>query len=280
MHQPPGGDPRDSHPTEQFWPVNPGPAGPGYGYQPPPAPGFQQHVAQDRRRAWHWTIGLIVAALLAGGGVIAGASLGGGPAGSTSLAGDASSTAGSASADAGQAAALNTTLNAADTPGVVSLVSSSTASGAAVMAAAHPCARLAQAAKAAGIAGKARACWVFRHRLLRLALANGIDGQFTVRTAQGTKTVAFERGVVQSVSSSDIVVRASDGTTWTWDLVSNTVVREHGAKTQTSALAINETVWVGGPVVSGAKDARLIVIRPPASSSTASPSATATPSSS
>jgi hypothetical protein len=69
-------------------------------------------------------------------------------------------------------------------------------------------------------------------------------------------------------------VRAADGTTWTWDLVSNTVVRENGAKTAETALATGQPVWVGGPVSSGIKDARLIVIRPPASSSPASPSAT------
>ena len=61
--------------------------------------------------------------------------------------------------------------------------------------------------------------------------------------------------------------RAADGTTWTWDLVSNTVVRENGSKTSQSALATGEPVWVGGPVLSGVKDARLVVIRPPSGSS-------------
>jgi hypothetical protein len=69
------------------------------------------------------------------------------------------------------------------------------------------------------------------------------------------------------------VVRASDGTTWTWDLVSSTVVRENRAKTAETALAPGQPVWVGGPVNSGAKDARLIVIRPP----TPSASSSATP---
>ena len=90
------------------------------------------------------------------------------------------------------------------------------------------------------------------------------------------RTLAFERGIVQSASGSDIVVRAADGTTWTWDLVSSTVVRESGQKTTTSALTTGEPVWVGGPVVSGAKDARLIVIRPPSGSAApASPSPSA-----
>ena len=69
------------------------------------------------------------------------------------------------------------------------------------------------------------------------------------------------------MNSADVVVRAPDGTTWTWVIVSDTVVREKGAKTATSALATGDTVFVGGPVVGGNKDARLIVIRPDASGS-------------
>ena len=63
------------------------------------------------------------------------------------------------------------------------------------------------------------------------------------------------------MSGSDVVIKAPDGTTWTWQIVSDTVVRKNGAKTTTSALSAGETVFAGGPVVSGAKDARLIVIR-------------------
>jgi hypothetical protein len=91
--------------------------------------------------------------------------------------------------------------------------------------------------------------------------------------------VAFQRGIVQSASGGTVVVHAADGSTWTWDLVSSTVVRESGQKTTTSALTTGEPVWVGGPVVSGAKDARLIVIRPPSGSS-ASPGPSPSPSAS
>ncbi|HEY9242795.1 MAG TPA: hypothetical protein VIP48_12470, partial [Streptosporangiaceae bacterium] len=134
----------------------------------------------------------------------------------------------------------------------------------------HPA--VVRAARAAVIAH----CHGLRRRLLRFALLRGIDGQFTFRTKQGSiRTLAFERGVVQSVSGSAIVVRATDGTTWTWDLVSSTVVREHGKKTAASALTSGEPVWVGGPVLSGAKDARLVVIRPPAAPATATPAPSA-----
>ena len=58
--------------------------------------------------------------------------------------------------------------------------------------------------------------------------------------------------MIQSVSGSDIVVAPADGTTWTWDLVSNTVVREQRRRRPpASALSVGEQVFVGGPVVSG-----------------------------
>ena len=114
-------------------------------------------------------------------------------------------------------------------------------------------------------------CRALRHRLFRVARRRGIDGQLTFRGQGGTiRTVAFQRGIIQSVSGSDVTVRAADGSTWTWVVVTNTVVRESGSKTTASALASGEPVWVGGPVVSGAKDARLIVIRPPSGSSASS----------
>ena len=139
--------------------------------------------------------------------------------------------------------------------------------------------KAARAARRAGHPAAARAvlraagarCLGWRHRLARVALLRGIDGQFTFRGKGGTiRTLAFQRGIVQSASGSTVVVHAADGTTWTWDLVSSTVVRENGTKTSASALATGEPVWVGGPVVSGAKDARLVVIRPPSAPSTPS----------
>jgi hypothetical protein len=114
-----------------------------------------------------------------------------------------------------------------------------------------------------------------RAALARLRRLGGIDGQFTFETKTGPKTLAFERGTIQSFAGSDVVVRAKDGTTWNWTLVGDSVVRENGTKTTTSSLAAGDLVFVGGPVVRGSHDARLIVIRTPqkASSSTTSPSA-------
>jgi hypothetical protein len=287
-YQPPGGDPQDRQPTEQFWPLNSPAAGhdpygagygppPGYGagagrgYQPPQRPGIGEHYERDRRRALRWTVGIAAAALLAGG-IITG----------VALSGNAASAGSSGAGPTGQAAALSATLSSADSPSTASPTPSATSTGsssAAAGTAAAPAKRCAKAAAAARAAGHPRAaqalaghCRAFRLRVARLF--GGIDGQFTFQTKKGPRTLAFERGVIETVSSgSNIVVRASDGTTWTWDLVSNTVVREKGAKTAQTALASGQPVWVGGPVNSGTKDARLIVIRPPASSSPASPSA-------
>jgi hypothetical protein len=89
-----------------------------------------------------------------------------------------------------------------------------------------------------------------------------VDGTATFRNKTGFHTLSFERGTIQSVSGSDVVIKAADGTTWTWHVVSDTVVRKNGAKATTSALSAGETVFAGGPVVSGARDARLIIIRP------------------
>ena len=89
-----------------------------------------------------------------------------------------------------------------------------------------------------------------------MRLLGGVDGQFTFHNKTGFHTLAFERGTIQSVSGSNVVIKAADGTTWTWVIVSDTVVRKGGSKTTTSALSAGETVFAGGPVVSGAKDAR------------------------
>jgi hypothetical protein len=100
-----------------------------------------------------------------------------------------------------------------------------------------------------------------RWALARLRALGGVYGEFTYHNAKGFHTLAFERGTIVSVSGSDLVVRAPNGTEWTWHIVSNTVVRDNGTKTTTSALADGETVFTGGPVVNGAMDSRLIVIR-------------------
>jgi hypothetical protein len=305
MHPPTGdGDPQDSRHTDQFWTSRPGPAGggPQDPAGPPAQPGYlDQHYARDRRHALRWTVGLSLALVLAAGSVIAGVALASHtPASTFSQASDSSAahsgSNGSGSATAGQpqsqGAALSSVLNAAGTPGTLTLSSAPAATGNAKAVAAariRACRRAVAALRAARRTGRpalikaARKAVIAhcrgllrRHRLFRFALLRGVVGQFTFRTRQGTlRTLAFERGVVTSVSGSAIVVRTVTGITETWHLVGNTVVREHGQKTSASALTSGEPVWVGGPVISGARDARLIVIRPPSAPKTATPAPSA-----
>ena len=280
--QRPAGGAQDEQPTEQFWPGQGAPAGEhGFGQQPP------AHDARGRRKPLRWTVGIMVAALLAGGGAIAGVALAspalpGIPAASSSPATAGGQGGGAAATPGSQAALLNSALTAADSPaatgspaGVTGLTSAGQpGTGTAV----GRCARALAAARAARLAGHPRPAGVaarfafrchVRHRVIRFFLLHGVDGQFTFRTSTGAlKTLAYQRGVVESLNgSTSIVVKAADGTIWTWQLVSNTVVREATGKVSESALADGADVWVGGPVINGSKDARLIFIRPPGGTS-------------
>jgi hypothetical protein len=143
----------------------------------------------------------------------------------TSGGGTAAASTASSAASSSQAAALNSALNTA-----------------ASNSAAVPLARV-------------------RWALGRLRRLGGVEGTVTFHNKTGFHTLAFERGTIQSVSGSGIVIKSPDGTTWSWQIVSDTVVRKNGSKTTTSALSVGETAFVGGPVVSGARDTRLIVIR-------------------
>jgi hypothetical protein len=280
----PGADPAGTQPTQQLWagsdapaatpPPNqpgpaglPGPAGPGFAGHP--LAGLPEPKGKHHRKAVHWTAGLLAAALLAGGGTVAGLRLAGHPptaasTGQPALAGAAQ-----------QGALLNATLSGASAPGALTAGATRTGgAGDAAAAKAHACARASHAARAAhrsGMRGLGRRmgmgaarCRMIRRRVFAFFLLRGVDGQFTIQTKQGIKTLAYERGVIQSVTAGkSITVKASDGTTWTWDLTSTTVVRDLQKKLSDSSLTAGTPVWAGGPVVSGTKDARLIVVRPP-----------------
>jgi hypothetical protein len=237
---------------------------------------------RPRRRghALRWAAGVAAVAVLAGGGA--------------ALAAGTGSSRATTATD--QAAALSTVLSSADAPTAADLAAAAPAasttaptgtSPAATSPAgtgpAHPCARAAAALRAAGHPRAARragpAC---RARLGRLRrLIRGEHGQVTFKAKDGTtKTLAFERGKITAVSGTAVAVTAADGTTSTWHLVSDSVVRQGGQHVSASALAAGQQVFAGGPVVSGADDARLIVIRPaaPAPSAPAAPSSSAAPS--
>jgi hypothetical protein len=187
---------------------------------------FRGQPGAARRRAAWWAAGITLAGFLAGGGFALAA--GGGTASAAAQSGTSANN-----------AQLNALLSA----------SSTTASGTTT------------SATAASGTGAASASSTGKHRirsLRRLRGLGGMYGSFTFRTKSGDETLSFERGTIESVSSSNIVVRAADGTTMTWLLVSDTVVRDHG-KSSASGLSDGQLVFVGGPVTSGARDARLIV---------------------
>lgn len=291
----PGDDPHDHQPPEQFWPGQGAPEGQqGYGQSNQQQPGLQAHLARVRRKALRWTVGITVAALLAGAGAIAGVSLAsnnlsGTPAAGTSAGGQGGGQNGGAAAAPGsQAALLNAALSTAGSPDTaLPAMPSGTAgltgagqpvAGPGTGTAVGRCARALALARAARLSGHPRQAGVAarfafrchaRHRIIRIFLLHGVDGQFTFRTKTGAlKTLAYQRGVIESVNgSTSIVVKAADGAVWTWDLVSNTVVRDAAGKVSESALADGAQVWVGGPVINGSKDARLIFVRPPGGTS-------------
>jgi hypothetical protein len=254
IYPPPGG-PLQDHSQNPPVPPPASPGGPGAG---PPAPGTplpRHHLG----RALRLSAGIALAAVLIGGGVVAASDLSSGPAAA-------------ASGPAGQAAQLNAILSSADSPGAAAAASSFAGPGSTPAAA--PVARCRRAAARLRAAGHPRAADAVGRacpRLRRVRRGGGEYGQFTFRAPSGTRTIAFERGTVQSASSSSVVVRAADGTTETWQLTSSTVVRRSGQKAAAGTLAAGDRVFVGGPVAHGARDARLAVIRPASPAPTGSP---------
>jgi hypothetical protein len=288
MHQSAGGDPEDGWPTEecdaagvpaqqaaylgeQPWGQDSGqageqpwaqPAGPGgsSGRQPPPDRGPSGRLLGGRRLpagALRWSAGLALVGLLAVAAVLVATSASQAPAGPT-----------------GQAAALNTMLNSA-APQAGAPLNGHPGTRAAPPAA--PCRNRAARLRAAGHPAAARiALWRCRHPLRRLRALGGMHGQFTFETKSGVRTIAFERGVIESISGTEVVVQAKDGTTWTWVLYGKTVIRESRQRVAAGALSDGQTIFVGGPVVSGTYEGRLIVIRVSSRSTSPAPSSSST----
>jgi hypothetical protein len=99
--------------------------------------------------------------------------------------------------------------------------------------------------------------------LLRIAALGGEHGQVTFQSKAGAKTVAFERGTVESVSGSAFTVRAPDGTTWTWKLTASTKMRQGGQSLAAPKVSSGLTVFVAGLASNGVNQARLIQARQP-----------------
>ena len=96
----------------------------------------------------------------------------------------------------------------------------------------------------------------------RLRRVGGMYGEVAYHGKDGTRTLAFERGTVTSAGG-NLVVKAANGTTMTWNSVSDTTVRQAGQKVSRSDLADGQHVLVAGPVSSGNRDARVIIVAKP-----------------
>jgi ABC-type transport system substrate-binding protein len=228
------------------------------------------------RHVIRWAAGVSAVAVLAGGGAALASGGGSASPAPTSRASALDAVLSSADAPTSAELAAASPAGATTSPATTSPATTSpAAAGPGAAGAARRCARAAAALKGSGHPRLARrAAVACRGRLGRLRLLiRGEHGQVTVRAKGGTtRTLAFERGKVTAVSGTAVTVAAADGTTWTWHLVADSVVRQGGQKVSASSLAAGQQVFAGGPVVSGADDARLIVIRPPVPAGAAAPS--------
>jgi hypothetical protein len=195
-----------------------------------------QHFAR-RRKTLYVTAGLVLVVLLGVGGALAGSALfGSAPASGSS----------SSSGSPGTAATLNAALSSSNST-----------------IATTPAAK----ARRAGA-------------LARLRRLGGMYGQASFRGKDGTtRTLAYERGTVVSADGSQTtgsaVVKAANGTTFTWKYESDTTVRKGGQKASIADVSTGEHVLVAGPITSGNRDARVIIVAAPKSSTpTPAPSST------
>ena len=184
---------------------------------------LKSFFAGDRRKALRWSVGVAAAAVLAGGGAVAGVAM-----------------ANHGSPPVNQGTALSAAVNAAASPSPGT--------------------------------GDAKA-GARRRAIARLRALRGVHGEATFKTKNGFREVAWERGVIESVSGQNLVVRSADGTTWTWTLASNTAVRDQGQKASTSNLANGDQVLAAGPQSGTTRTARVIIIP----KKTASPSTGSSP---
>lgn len=227
VNQPQGQGPQDNSPTQpsRFTPGWPGGAQGGQGYGAPPGGPQWQHSGPGPqpprpKNDWKHSKRLRWTA-----GIAAAVLLGAGGA----FGGEALASSGGSSSNASQAVALNTALS-----GTTSCATP--VSGTPSRTGKKGCLRL------------------------RLRHVRGMYGQISYHASNGTETLAFERGTVVSSSGGTLVVKAGNGTEWTWSVASSSIVRESGKSVSSSLLTSGANVFVGGQVVGSSKDARLIVI--------------------
>jgi hypothetical protein len=250
--QPPYGPQGPQGPYGQQGPPGPylaqGPYGPPgtNGPNGPPGPQWQQDAPGSQppqaKKSWkqewkrskrvRWTAGITAAALLGAGGAVGGLALAG--------------SGGSSGSNSASAAALNSAISPS--------ASTSAKCPTPVAGSVH---------RKTG-----------KHGCLRLTIRRikGMYGQVAFHASSGTETLAFERGQVVSDSGGVVVVKARNGTEWSWNVASNSLIRQSGRQVSSSQLTSGAKVFVGGQVIGSNKDARLIVIRPQNAAKGSSPS--------
>ena len=211
-----------------------------------------------------WLAGLAVAVVLAGGSVLGMSMSGSGSpeAARAVVTGSASGTTGGGSASGGSGHPTTTSAGSGARPGRVAHR---------VRARLRACVASARRLRAGGHRAAARArlhsCLRRYLRLraglvrLRLLARRALHGQITIAAKAGPRTIAFERGSVQSLSARSVVVKAADGTVWTWQIGRLTLILKAGQRVGPSALAAGQRVFVIGQVTGGADHARRVVIR-------------------
>ena len=94
----------------------------------------------------------------------------------------------------------------------------------------------------------------------QLHIITGMYGEIAYHTTSGTQTLAFERGSIVSATSGRLSVKAQDGTTWTWDESSSSIIRVSGKEVNITTLQTGTTVFIGGLVNGSSREARLIIV--------------------
>jgi hypothetical protein len=113
----------------------------------------------------------------------------------------------------------------------------------------------AQGSGAQGTGGRAKGCLGQQVHQVK-----GMYGEVAFHSANGTQTLAFERGAIISVNGNQLTVRAANGTQWSWNLASDSVIRNHGASIPAVGLVGGMRVFVGGQVDGSSRDARLVLV--------------------
>jgi hypothetical protein len=100
-----------------------------------------------------------------------------------------------------------------------------------------------------------------KHQARRALAARAEHGEVTLRGKAGDRTVDVQRGVVTAASPTSVTVRSTDGFTQTYAFTPTSKVRKQKAKSQASAVAVNDRVGVvaakgaQGLTVTGLRDA-------------------------